>query len=150
MSKRTYSTILLFAEGSDEGMKAAREAIGLATDEKAALIIASVVDTSTLRQLLTSRIFIEEEMREYEQALEKSCRKRMNYLAQLADKAGVKNRTALLRGACHSAILREQVERKADLLVMGAFRASTARRDLMAHEKQLIIDEIPCPVLLVR
>ena len=87
---------------------------------------------------------------EYEQELEVSCRKRMNYLAQLADKAGVKNRTALLRGACHSAILREQMASKADLLVMGAFRASTARRDLMAHEKQLIIDEIPCPVLLVR
>lgn len=150
MAKHTYSTILLFAEGSDEGMQAARDAIKLAADEDATLIVASVVDTSTLRQLLTSRIFVEEEMEEYERELEESCRKRMNYIAQLADQAGVKNRTALLRGACHTAILREQKERGADLLVMGSFRASTARRDLMAHEKQLIVDEIPCPVLLVR
>lgn len=150
MAKRTYSTILLFAEGSDEGMKAAQDAINLAFDESATLIIASVVDTSTLKQLLSYRIFVEEEMEEYEAELEESCRKQMNYIAQLADKAGVKNRTTLLRGACHTVILREQRERSADLLVMGAYRASTARRDLMAREKQLIIDEIPCPVLLAR
>jgi len=150
MPKRTYSTILLFAEGSDEGMRAARDAIHLAADEQATLVIISVVDTSTLRQLLSSRIFVEEEMKEYEQELEQSCRKRLNYVAQMADQAGVKNRTGLLRGACHSVILREQKEHDADLLVMGSFRATMAKRDLMAHEKQLIVDELPCPVLLVR
>ena len=150
MAKHTYSTILLLAEGSDTGMKAARDAINLAADEDATLVSAAVVDTNTLKQLLTSHIFVQEEMEEYEKDLEASCRKQLNYIAQLADKAGVRNRTSLLRGACHSAILREQKERKADLLVMGAFRASTARRDMMSREKQLIIDEIPCPVLLVR
>lgn len=150
MARQTYATILLFAEGSPEGMKAARDAIHLAADEGATLIIASVVDTSTLKQLLTSRIFIEEEMEEYERELEQSCRKQLNYIAQLADKAKVKNRASLLRGACHTAILREQKQSGASLLVMGAYRASTARRDLMAREKQLIVDEIPCPVLLVR
>lgn len=150
MGKRTYSTILLFAEGSDEGMKAARDAINLAADENATLIVAAVVDTNTLKQLLSYRIFVEEEMAEYEAELEESCRKQMNYIAQLADRAGVKNRTTLLRGACHTAILREQKEHNADLLVMGAYRVSTAKRDLMAREKQLIVDEIPCPVLLVR
>ncbi|MHC4480585.1 MAG: universal stress protein [Planctomycetota bacterium] len=150
MARRTFSTILLFAEGSDEGMKAAKDAIALADDENATLIIASVVDTSTLKQLVSSRIFVQEEMEEYEQELEESCRKQLNYIAQLADRAGVKNRTALLTGACHTAVLREQRARNADLLVMGAYRATTARRDLMAREKQLIVDEIPCPVLLVR
>jgi nucleotide-binding universal stress UspA family protein len=150
MAKHTYSTILLLAEGTDPGMKAARDAINLAADEQATLIVASVVDTSTLRQLVSSRIFVQEEMEEYEQELEESCRKQLSYTAQLADKAGVRNRTSLLKGACHTVILREQKERRADLLVMAAFRASLARRDVMAREKQLIIDEIPCPVLLVR
>ncbi len=150
MAKHTYGTILLFAEGSDDGMRAARDAINLAVDERATLVIVSVVDTSTLRQLLTSRIFVEEEMQEYEQELEESCRRLINYVAQMADEARVRNRTALLRGACHSVILREQKEHDADLLVMGSFRATMAKRDLMAHEKQLIVDEIPCPVLLVR
>lgn len=141
---------MLFAEGSEEGSRAARDAIQLAADEQATLVIAAVVDTNTLKQLLTAKIFIQDEMEEYEHDLEDSSRKQLNYIAQLADKAKVKNRTALLRGACHSAILKEQRERDADLLVMGAFRASTASRDLMAREKQLILDDIPCPVLLVR
>jgi nucleotide-binding universal stress UspA family protein len=150
MPRRTYATVLLFAERSDEGMKAAQDAIHLAADEHATLIIASVVDTNMLRQLLASRIFVQEEMEEYERELEESCRKQIGYVAQLAEKAGVKHQTVLLRGACHTVLLREQRERKADLLVMGAFRASTAKRDLRALEKQLVIDEIACPVLLVR
>jgi len=150
MAEHTYSTILLFAESSEEGMRAARDAVHLAADEDAVLVIAAVVDTSMLKQLVSYRIFVEEEMAEYEQELVDSCQKQLNYIAQLADKAGVTNRTSLLRGACHSVILRERKEREAHLLVMGAFRASTARRDLMAHEKQLIIDDIRCPVLLVR
>jgi nucleotide-binding universal stress UspA family protein len=150
MAKHAYSTILLFAEGSQEGMKAARDAISLAADEEATLIVAAVVDTNTLRHLLASRIFLQDEAEEYEHALEESGRKQLHYVAQLADKAGVTNRTNLLRGACHSVILREQKEHGADLLVMGAFRATTAKRDLMAREKQLIIDAATCPVLLVR
>lgn len=150
MAEHAYSTILLYAESSEEGMRAARDAVRLAADEDALLIIATVIDTSTLRQLVTFRIFIEEERAEYEKELEESCQKYLHYMSDLAAKAGVTNRTSLLRGACHSVILREQKARGADLLVMGAFRASAARRDLMAHEKQLIIDDIPCPVLLVR
>jgi nucleotide-binding universal stress UspA family protein len=141
---------MLFAEGSEEGDRAAQDAIQLASDEGAGLIIAAVVDTSTLKNLLTSKIFLEEEMEEYEKDLEDSGRKQLSYLAGLADKAGVKNRTILLRGACHSAILREQRDHAVDLLVMGAFRASTAGRDLIAREKQLILDDIACAVLLVR
>jgi len=150
MGKRTYSIILLFAEGSDESMKAARDAINLAGDMDAALVIASVVDTSILRQLLASRIFVQEEMEEYERELEESCRKQLSYVAQLADRAKVKHQTVMLRGSCHAVLVREQKERKADLLVMGAYRATMAKRDLMASEKQLIVDEIACPVLLVR
>ena len=150
MAERAYSTILLFAESSTEGMKAARDAVRLAADVGATLIIAAVIDTSVLKQLVTFRIFLEEEKAEHEMELEESCQKQLNYMSQIAAKAGVTHRTSLLRGACHSVILREQKARGADLLIMGAFRASTARRDLIAHEKQLIIDDIPCPVLLVR
>ena len=149
MPKHAFSKILLLAEGTDEGMQAARYAIGLAADEGAALEIISVVDTSTLKQLLTYRIFVEDEMREYEQEIEHSCRRHLDYVAQLADKEKVKHKAHLLTGACHTAVLEQQKSAGADLLVMGSFRASTFKVDLMAREKQLIIDEIPCPVLLV-
>jgi nucleotide-binding universal stress UspA family protein len=150
MAEHAYSTILLFAESSEEGMRAARDAVRLAADEDALLVIATIIDTSILKQLVSFRIFIEEERAEFEKELEESGQKHLHYLSELAAKAGVNCRTSLLRGACHSAILREQKVRGANLLVMGAFRASTVRRDLLAHEKQLILDEVPCPVLLVR
>ena len=150
MDRHTYANIMLFAEGSDEGMRAARDAIHLASDEGAALVIAAVVDTILLRQLLTTRIFIPEEMQEYEKDLEASSRKQLNYIAQLADEAKVKNTTLLLRGPCHAVLVRAQKDQNADLFVMGAYHSRSARRDLMASEKQLIVDDIACPVLLVR
>jgi len=149
MARRTFSTILLLAEGTDEGMQAARDAINLAADEDAMLVMVSVVDTNTLRQLLKYRIFIEDEMRQYEQELEQSCRKQLDYLSQLAKKVNARHRAELLTGACHTAILEQQKHSRADLLVMGAFQATTVKTNLLAREKQLIIDEIPCPVLLV-
>ncbi len=150
MDSHAFVNIMLFAEGSDEGMKAARDAIHLASDEGATLVIAAVVDTAILRQLLRTRIFIPEEMEEYEKELEESSRKQLSYIARLADEAKVRNTTVLLRGPCHAVLSRAQRDRKADLLVMGAYHSRSARRDLMANEKQLIVDDITCPVLLVR
>ncbi len=149
MPKHSFSKIMLLAEGTEEGMEAARRAIQLAADQAAVLHIVSVVDTHTLEQLLTYRIFVEDEMRQYEQDLQESCQKQLDYVAQLATKRGVEYRTALLTGACHTSVLQEQRRIGAELLVMGAFRPSTVKTNLMASEKQLIINEIPCPVLLV-
>jgi nucleotide-binding universal stress UspA family protein len=149
MGKYTFGKILIFAESSTEGMEAARVAIDLASDEDAVLHIVSVVDTHTLRQLLKNRIFVEDEMKQYEGELEKSCRKQMDYVARLASEAKVDNRAQLKMGACHTAIIEEQKKIDADLLVMGTYRTSMIKTDLMAREKQLIVDEIACPVLLV-
>jgi len=149
MAKHPFCRILLLAEATDEGMRAARTAVALASDEEALLTILAVVDTHALRQLLTHRIFIEDEMRQYEKYLEASARKQLDYLGQLAAKAGVEYRSSLQSGACHTSVLQEQKSFEADLLVMGSFRPSAVKTDLMAREKQLIVNEIPCPVLLV-
>ena len=149
MVKHTFSKILLLSEGSDVGMAASRAAIALAADEEAELIIMAVVDTHTLKQLLTNRIFVEEEMEQYEKDIESSSRKQVDYVGQLATKAGVDYRSEVVTGACHTAVLEEQVETGADLLVMGGYEATMIKGDLMAREKQLILDEITCPVLLV-
>lgn len=150
MAKSSYSTVMLLVETSDEGMKAAREAVGLAADSGSTLIVASVVDTALLRQLLTYRIFVQEEMEEYETDMKESARKHLDYVCSLADREGVNYERSLLTGATHSVVLEEQRKTEADLLIMAAFRASTATRDVMAREKQLILDEIRCPILLVR
>lgn len=148
-SKHTFSKILLFAEGTDAGMETARDAIALAQDEDADLIIISVVDTHTLKQLLTNRIFVEDEMEQYEEELHSSAQKQLDYVAQLASEADIEYRSSLETGACHTVVLQELRDSGADLLIMAAYRATQVKTDLMAREKQLILDEIPCPVLLV-
>ena len=148
MPKQVFSTIMLLAEGTDAGMEAARLAISLAANEGAPLHIVSVVDTHTLKQLLSYRILLPDEMVEYERALVDSSRKHLDYVAQLATKAKVEHHSTLLTGACHTSVLHEQRIANASLLVMGTFHASTVKTDLIGREKQLIIDEIPCPVLL--
>jgi nucleotide-binding universal stress UspA family protein len=149
MAKHTFSKILLLTEGTDEGMEASRDAIALAEDEEADLIILSVVDTHTLKQLLTNRIFVEEEMKEYEEELHNSSQKQLDYVSQLASDRNLEYRSSLETGACHTVVLNELRASGADLLIMGAYRATQVKTDLMAREKQLILDESPCPILLV-
>lgn len=149
MAEHTFSRILLLTEGTDEGMEASRDAIALAADEEADLVILAVVDTHTLKQLLTNRIFVEEEMEEYEEELHSSSQKQLDYVSQLASEHDLDYRSALETGACHTVVLNELRDSGADLLIMGAYRATQVKTDLMAREKQLILDESPCPILLV-
>jgi nucleotide-binding universal stress UspA family protein len=149
MPEKTFSNILLLAEGTDEGMQAARMAIELAAHDDATLIVVSVADTSKLRQLLTYRIFIQQEMDEFQKEIEASCQKQLDYVIDLARKKNVKTRASLQKGAIHAVVLQEQKAQNADLVVMGAFRTSRAKTDVMAREKELVVEEIACPVLLV-
>jgi nucleotide-binding universal stress UspA family protein len=150
MASKTYRNVMLLSESTEGGTRAARHAVELVSNEGAALTVVAVVDTDTLKTLVSRRIFIEEEMAEYESEIEKSSQKQLNYAISLAQKAKVKAEPVLLRGAWHSAVLSEQKKRAFDLIVMAGFKASMSKRDLIAREKQLILDEVGCPVLLVR
>jgi len=142
--------ILLLVDRSEGAVSAARFAIQLAKNQGAGLTAAVVVDTETLRNLLRAHIFVDEEMEEYEREMEGSCRKQLNYVTGLAEKASVKLDTIMLKGSIHATILEKQKAMGCDLLVMAGFVSSLARRDVIAREKQLVVDESMCPVLLVR
>jgi nucleotide-binding universal stress UspA family protein len=44
----------------------------------------------------------------------------------------------------------ELAQRKVDLLVMGAFESNRVKFDLMARQRQQILDRAPCPILVVK
>ncbi|MBM4039651.1 MAG: universal stress protein [Planctomycetes bacterium] len=150
MAQTSFRHILVLVDGTESSLKAAECAVQLARAYKAQLSAVGVVDTATLKHLLTSGIMVAAESQEYERELEASGRKHLAYAADLARENGVKAQTVLLKGAVHSAVLAEQKSCGADLIVIGAFRWTLCHRDVSARERQLILDEAPCPVLVVR
>ncbi len=150
MAQQPFNHILVLVDGTESSLKAAECAVQLARAYKAQLSAVSVVETATLKRLLTTRIMVPAEMEEYERDLEASSRRHLTYVADLAREHGVKTQTVLLKGAVHSAVLAEQKSSGSDLIVIGAFRWTLCHRDISARERQLILDEAPCPVLVVR
>ncbi|MFH0964160.1 MAG: universal stress protein [Planctomycetota bacterium] len=151
MARRLHvKEILLLVDSSDAARDAAEYAVELGHDFGARLVACSTVDTATLKTLALSRILVPVEVSELERDLEASSRKYLTLVADLAARNKVKAETLLLKGAVHSAVLATQKERKSDLIVMGAVNSHQARRDLVIRERQLILDESPCPVICVR
>jgi len=150
MARAPIRHILTVVDGTESSIGAAKYAIQLARGCKARFTALCIVDTATLKHLLSTHIMVAAEMEEYEHELEETGRKHLAYVAGLAKEAGVRAETALLKGSVHSAVLAEQKGCGADLIVIGAFRWTLAHRDLVARERQLLLDEAPCPVLVVR
>jgi len=150
MAAPPFRTILVLVDGTESAIKAAEHAIQISKATGARLTAVSVVDTETLRKLMTVHILVEQEMGEFEADLERSQRRHLDHVGALAKKAGVPIETVLRKGICHSAVLAEQKERNADLIVIGAFRATLTKSDLIARERQHVLEEAPCNVLVVK
>jgi nucleotide-binding universal stress UspA family protein len=150
MARPPFRHILTVVDGTESSIAAAKYAIQLAKSAKARFSAVGIVDTATLKHLLSAHIMVAAEMEEYERELAESGRKHLAYVSALAKEAGVKAQTALIKGSVHSAVLAEQKACGADLIVVGAFRWTLAHRDQVARERQLLLDDAPCPVLVVR
>ncbi len=149
-SKSPFRRIALMVDGTDAGLEAARVAIALAGFGGSELCAVSVVDTATLKQLLSFKIMVDVEMAEYEHDLETSANKHLDYVEQLARGEKIKCETVLARGDIGQVVLAELKKRSTDLLVMGGFTASMARLDLLAKAKQTILDDAACPVMVIK
>lgn len=149
-AKSPFRRIALMVDGTDAGLEAARVAIALASFGEADLAAISVVDTATLKQLLSFKIMVDVETAEYERDLEASASKHLDYIEQLARSAKIKCETILARGDIGQVLLAELRKRSSDLLVMGGFTASMARLDLLAKAKQTVLDDATCPVMVIK
>lgn len=145
-----FRSILVLVDGTESAMRASECAIRLAGAMSARLTAIAVVDTHTLRRLMSVRILVEPEVQEFEAGLQQTQQRYLDYVAQLAAKEQVAMETVLGRGEWHLTVLAEQKTRQADLIVLGGFRMTLTRLNLLARERQLIIDEAPCPVLVVK
>lgn len=150
MAELPFQTMIIVVDGSESAVKAAEYAIQLGRALPVQLVAVSVVDTETLRKLMSVRILVAQEVAEFESELERSQHRQLDQIIQIARKAGVALDTVVHKGVAHSAVLAEQKERRADVIVIGGFRSTITKHDLIARERQLIVDEAPCTVLIVK
>jgi len=150
MAKPSIQHVLVLVDGTDSSYRAANAAIDLARDLGAALTAMAVVDTETLGQLLSVKILVDAEMGEFEKELEESSRRQLAEVATRAADRKVVADQVLLTGNTETVVPREVQQRRVDLIALGGFQSSKITRDLLARQRQQIIDRATCPVLVVR
>ena len=145
-----FQTIVVAVSGSDHSLNAARYGIALAKSTKARLIAVYVVDTATLKELLLSRIFVEDESADYQKSLEHSGERYLAYVADLGQKKGVTVETILKHGAVSTEIIGVADENKASVILLGAFEGQTSLRDVLGRQHREILRNARCSVLVVK
>lgn len=150
MAKSQVNNILVLVDGTESSFHAANYAIDLARTLNARLTAMAVVDTDTLRQLLNVNILVDSEMAELQSELQQSARNHLDEVCQRAMGKRVRFEEVLRSGNSEVVVPKELSQRGVDLLAMGAFSSDRVRHDLLARQRQQILDRTSCPVLVVK
>jgi nucleotide-binding universal stress UspA family protein len=142
--------ILVLVDGTESSFRAADAAIELARALGSQLTALAVVDTETLRQLLHVKILVDAEMGEFEKELQESARRALAEVRERALDRRIVPEEALLTGNVESVVPKEVQERRIDLIAVGGFESSRVTRDLLARQRQQVLDRAVCPVLVVK
>jgi len=144
------SNIITVITGSDASILAAKYAIVLAKQHHCKLTAVYVVDTATIKQLMLSKIFIQEESADYEKSLEANGQRYLSFVDELAHAKGIKIDREIRKGAVYTEILSAADEKKADLIVLGGWEKDRSARDIISHAHREIMVNAKCSVLLVK
>ena len=145
-----FRHLLVIVDGTETSDRAVRLAVILAAATRARLTAIAFVETDTLKRLLTVRVLSQSEMGDFEQGLEESAQRQLTAAVATGRAGGIAIETAIVRGNSEETVPREVARRGNDLIVLGAFDSQRANRDLLARQRQQIVDRAPCPVLVAR
>jgi universal stress protein A len=140
--------IVVATDFSAASRPAFRRALELAKANSAALWIAHVAVPAlplSPEGYVLPRIYDE-----MDAAIRTDAAKHLRRLLARAQKAGVRGRTLLLRGAPHEALARAARGRRADVLVLGTHGRTGLARFLVGSVASRVVATAPCPVLTVR
>jgi nucleotide-binding universal stress UspA family protein len=144
-----YRKILVAFDGSAPSMKGLREAVRLAKDARAQLVLLHVVNEfyafASLDGIAPAADLVPK--------LREDGRRTLAKAKALAEKAGVRATTVLretLGGPASDAIVREARRQRADLVVLGTHGRRGLRRMVLGSDAEQVVRTAPTPVLLVR
>lgn len=142
--------ILVLVDGTESSFRAADMALDLARVLGAKVTAMAVVDTDTLRQLLSVKILVDAEMGEFEKELQESARRQLAEVRERALQRKLVIEEVLAKGNSEAIVPKEISSRGVDLVALGGFESRRVTRDLLARQRQQIIDHAPVPVLVVK
>ncbi len=145
-----FRHLLVIVDGTETSDRAVRLAVMLASATKARVTAIAFVETDTLKLLLNVKVLSMPEMGDFEKGLEESARRQLAAAVATGKSGGVSIETAIVRGNSEETVPREVALRGTDLIVLGAFDSQRANRDILARQRQQIVDRAPCPVLVAR
>jgi nucleotide-binding universal stress UspA family protein len=148
--KPIIQNILVAISGSDASINAAKYALVLAKQFKCGLTAVYVVDTATLRQLVITNIFLEDESEDYEKSLMENGERYLNYVQELAAQKSVKVETVLRKGAVFTEILREAEQKSCDLIILGGWEKNRSEREIISESHKEILLNSKCSVLVAK
>lgn len=148
--KNLVNNVLVAISGSDASINAGKYAIMFSKIYKCKLTAIYVVDTATLKELLISKIFVEDESVEYEKSLEENGHRYLNFIEELALKKGIKLDKLLKRGSIYGEVLKTSDEINADLIILGGWEQNRNIRDLISHSHKEILMNAKASVLVVK
>jgi len=145
-----FQTVLVAVSGSAQSLNAAKYGIVLAKAYHARLLAVYVVDTETLKELLLSRIFVEEESADYQRSLEQNGQRYLGYVAELGRKKGVTVETHVRRGSVSTQIIEAAEEYGANLILLGAYEGQPTLRDVIGRQHREMLRNAKCSLLVVK
>ena len=144
-----YKRILVPIDGSDTGRRGLKEAIALATEQKATLCLLHVTNDFPIMSEMPSTFDFEK----YREELQQYGRNLLEDAKTLAASLGLGVETHLrdLKGGrVADAIVEEAKSAGCDLIVIGTHGRRGFRRALLGSDAESVLRESPVPVLLVR
>ena len=148
--KSLIQTIVVAISGSEASISAAKYGIIMSRLLDLRLVCVYVVDTATLRELLLSKIFVEDESKEYEKNLEDNGHRYLKYVQDLASKKGVQPEMLMRRGTISTEVVEAAEEVGADLILLGGFEESRSIHDVLSRQQREIVRNAKCSVLIVK
>ena len=144
------SKIMVYINGTEESITAAQYALALTASTGATLKVFYVVNTKAINDLVTARIFLKEEQKEYEHDLQSDAERYLNHVKDLARKKGVPIETESATGNVHQEIVARVRDEAIDLLIIGELSHIRSRRDEFYDETERAMRAVPCSVLIVK
>jgi nucleotide-binding universal stress UspA family protein len=144
---KTFRRILLATDLTPASEPALEEAITLAAENHAELIVAHAYEPPNLPQAAAVGPDVYEE---WDGNLREDAEQRTAPLVQRARDAGVKVSSLVLRGAAYDVILETARANEVDLLVMGTHGRKGVSRMFLGSVASRVISAAPCPVMTIR